>query len=71
MEKGLLLIFIIYLLFSNKISLSFLYSRQINGCVDGQRCIVVRHLSDYDIAKITIGQFAEDRQIWSGTFTFM
>ena len=49
MEKGLLLIFIIYLLFSNKVSLSFLYGRQINGFVDGQRCIVVRHLPDYDM----------------------
>ena len=38
---------------------------------DGQRCIMVRHLPGYDIAKITTGQFVEDRQIWIGTFTFM
>ena len=38
---------------------------------DGQRCILVRYLPKYDIAKITTGQSVEDRQIWSGTFTFM
>lgn len=44
---------------------------------DGQRCIVVRHLPSYDIAKITTGQFIVNRRngkvtytpIWNETFT--
>ena len=45
--------------------------KKFDGFFDGQHCIVVRHLPDYDIAKITTGQFVKDRRIWSGTFTFM
>ena len=45
--------------------------KKFGGFFDGQHCIVVRYLPNYDIAKITTGQFVEDRQIWSGTFTFM
>ena len=44
---------------------------------DGQRCIVVRHLPSYDIAKITTGQSIVNRRngkvtytlIWNETFT--
>ena len=44
---------------------------------DDQRCIVVRHLPSYDIAKITTGQFIVNRRngkltyppIWNGTYT--
>ena len=47
-----------------------------DGFFDGQRCIVVRHLPRYGIAKITTGQSIRNRrngtitytQIWNGTF---
>ena len=50
---------------------NFDFDSEIGDLSDGQRCIVVRHLPEYDIARITTGQFIEDRQIWRGTFTFM
>lgn len=44
---------------------------KIDGFFDGQRCIVVRYLPSYGIAKIRTGQFVnERRQIWSETFIF-
>ena len=45
--------------------------RRMDGFFDGRRCIVIRYLPVYDIAKITTGQVVKGRKIWSGTFTFM
>ena len=55
------------------------YFKKIDGFFDGQRCIVVRYLPGYGIAKITTGQSIRNRRngtftythIWNGTFTFM
>ena len=51
-------------------NLNFHFER-IDGFFDGRRCIVVRYLPGYDIAKIKTGQSVEKRRIWSETFTFM
>ena len=47
------------------------YFKRMDGFFDGRRCIVVRYLPGYDIARITTGQVVKNRRIWSGTFTFM
>ena len=54
---------------------NFSFKEKIDGKIDGffddQRCIVVRYLPSYGIAKIRTGQFVnERRQIWSETFIF-
>ena len=55
------------------------YFKKIGGFFNGQRCIVIRYLPGYGIAKITTGQSIRNRRngtftythIWNGTFTFM
>ena len=52
------------------------FNFKMDGFFDGQRCIVVRYLPGYEIAKITTGQFIRNlrngtvtfTQIWNGTF---